>query len=281
MKPLNEKTYIDQALKNGKGITWLDNCRVPYESENDKEKAKFGTQTDIRGNAYNKNRPSEGKIYAKNVLSSQKGRFPANLLVSDDVFASKQDKGTKPHKVKSNKGKYEGWGNITKKSGEIVNYGDKGSYSRYFDLDKWWVEEIKKLPPEVQKVFPYLIVPKASKREKNKGLTEKGTGSNTYNRKCLNCKKWERKQGLSDKYTCHCRKPDWEKPRGNVHPTVKPLKLFSYLITLGSRKNDIIVDPFVGSGTTLIASKILNRKGIGVELSKEYCKIAKHRIQGN
>src|SRR5258708_39735357 len=33
MKPLSEKTFVDQALKNGKGITWLDDCRIPYESD--------------------------------------------------------------------------------------------------------------------------------------------------------------------------------------------------------------------------------------------------------
>ena len=37
MKPLSEKTYVEQALKNGKGVTWLDDCRIPYESKRDYE----------------------------------------------------------------------------------------------------------------------------------------------------------------------------------------------------------------------------------------------------
>ena len=45
----------------------------------------------------------------------------------------------------------------------------------------------------------------------------------------------------------------------NIHPTVKPLKLMSYLITLGSREKDIILDPFAGSGTTCIAAQQLGR----------------------
>lgn len=64
----------------------------------------------------------------------------------------------------------------------------------------------------------------------------------------------------------------------NIHPTVKPIKLMSYLIMLGSRKGDIILDPFIGSGTTAIACKLLNRKYLGFEISKEYVEIANARL---
>ena len=53
----------------------------------------------------------------------------------------------------------------------------------------------------------------------------------------------------------------------------------SYLITLGSRENDIVLDPFIGSGTTMIASRKLTRKCIGIERDKEYYKIAIARIK--
>ena len=52
----------------------------------------------------------------------------------------------------------------------------------------------------------------------------------------------------------------------------------SYLITLGSRKDDLILDPFVGSGTTCIAAKLLKRKYLGIEKNKEYSEIAKARL---
>ena len=65
---------------------------------------------------------------------------------------------------------------------------------------------------------------------------------------------------------------------GNNHPTVKPLKLMQYLITLGSRENDIVLDPFAGSGTTLVAAKLLNRKYIGCELTAEYIPIIDARL---
>jgi len=65
----------------------------------------------------------------------------------------------------------------------------------------------------------------------------------------------------------------------NIHPTVKPTQLMSYLITLGSRENDLILDPFIGSGTTAIASRLLTRNFIGFEKDKEYHKIAEARIK--
>jgi site-specific DNA-methyltransferase (adenine-specific) len=66
----------------------------------------------------------------------------------------------------------------------------------------------------------------------------------------------------------------------NNHPTVKPLMLMSYLITLGSQKGDTILEPFMGSGTTCMAALILKRKFIGIERQKEYFEIAKARITG-
>lgn len=63
------------------------------------------------------------------------------------------------------------------------------------------------------------------------------------------------------------------------HPTAKPEKLCSYLIEKSSQENDIILDPFLGSGTTAVACLELNRHFIGIELSSEYCEIAKKRIR--
>jgi hypothetical protein len=137
MKPRTEKTYVDQVLNNGKGITWLDDCRVNE-------------------------------------------RFPANLLVSDYSL---------------------------------------NDHSKFFDIDAW-----------------FAIIPKPSKSEKTKGVEK------------------------------------------NSHPTVKPIKLMSYLITLGSRPGEVILDPFMGSGTTGISAKLTGRNFIGFELEEEYFQIAEARI---
>ncbi len=67
--------------------------------------------------------------------------------------------------------------------------------------------------------------------------------------------------------------------KGNFHPTVKPLKLMEYLVKLVSRENATVLDPFAGSGSTLIACKNLNRNYIGIEIDPEYIKIIKARLR--
>lgn len=226
MKPLSEKTYVDQALENGHGVTWLGNCRIPYaETGDDWNKAHYPHRT----SGY---KCSSYKIdYKRESMSCAGGRFPANLLVSDDVLND-----GKTHKSGDLKPEYNFgsktvgiYGEYTRK--EENHKGDSGSFSRYFDLDAWFKS---KLPEQAQKTYPFMIVPKPSKSEKNK----------------------------------YCE---------NKHPTVKPLKLMSYLITMGSREGDLILDPFAGSGTTCEAARLLNRKFVGCELTEEYLNVLEAR----
>lgn len=65
----------------------------------------------------------------------------------------------------------------------------------------------------------------------------------------------------------------------NEHPTVKPSKLIKELIELFSNPGDIILDPFMGSGTTLRAAKDLGRRAIGIEINQKYCDIAIERLR--
>jgi len=70
-----------------------------------------------------------------------------------------------------------------------------------------------------------------------------------------------------------------ERGPGNDHPTVKPLALMEYLLTLLSTPDGgVILDPFAGSGTTLLAAKRLGRRCIGVELTEHNCEIARGRL---
>jgi len=62
------------------------------------------------------------------------------------------------------------------------------------------------------------------------------------------------------------------------HPAPFPIELPRRLIRMMSNKEDIILDPFCGSGSTLIACKQLQRKGIGVEISEEYFELTKRRL---
>jgi site-specific DNA-methyltransferase (adenine-specific) len=68
-------------------------------------------------------------------------------------------------------------------------------------------------------------------------------------------------------------------PRGNHHPTVKPIALMEYLCKLASAPGAVVLDPFMGSGTTGIACRNLNREFIGIERDADYFEIAKNRIE--
>jgi len=70
-----------------------------------------------------------------------------------------------------------------------------------------------------------------------------------------------------------------DRGQGNTHCCCKPTHLISWLVRLVSRKGDTVLDPFMGSGTTLVAAKILGRRAVGIEINKEYCDIAIHRCE--
>jgi site-specific DNA-methyltransferase (adenine-specific) len=215
MKPMTEPTFVGQALDNGKGITWLDDCRVPYASDGDG------------------------------------GRFPANLLVSDDVL----DDGKERNQGHWSKTKTTGFGEFGGGKSEYFGVGEKNvpdCYSRFFSLDAW-----------AEKNLPFLIVPKASKREKNNGCDEFEDKKCRDNRKAFVDNAFQR----------------GETPRKNNHPTVKPIKLMSYLITMGSRKGEVVLDPFAGSMSTGCACVLGGRKYIMIEKEAEYVEIGKARLK--
>ena len=62
------------------------------------------------------------------------------------------------------------------------------------------------------------------------------------------------------------------------HKTQKPLKVCFPFIEISRNEGDLILDPFIGSGSTAVAAKILKRKFIGFELSEEFCQIANERL---
>lgn len=67
-------------------------------------------------------------------------------------------------------------------------------------------------------------------------------------------------------------------PRNKVHPTEKPVDLLEMYILNSSDEGDVVLDPFMGSGSTGVACKNTNRKFIGIELEIDYFEIAKKRI---
>jgi len=62
------------------------------------------------------------------------------------------------------------------------------------------------------------------------------------------------------------------------HPTQKPIELLKYILTASSRPKELVLDPFIGSGSTAVACKQLGRNYLGIELTEEYCEIANKRL---
>jgi len=69
---------------------------------------------------------------------------------------------------------------------------------------------------------------------------------------------------------------NWKEKR--LHPTQKPIELFRWIIKKYTKSGDLICDPFMGSGTTVIACNQLGRRCIGIEINDDYCEIAKKRL---
>ena len=247
------KPDISQFTHQGLGSVWLDDGRIPYESEG--EWQQHIRKDHDHGNSSDQYQYTDHK---KGKPVSQ-GRFAPNLLVSDDVLndgrVTKSNSTPRPRG-----GTYFRY--VNESDGRYYP-ADSGSYSRYFSLDAW---AEKNLPDSVKRTFPFMIVPKASKSEKNAGLDE-------LEEKVVECLQGN-KDGSINKRTNG--KPSRAK---NHHSTVKPIKLMSYLITIGSRPGDVILDPFVGSGTTAVAAAILDRRYIGIELDAEMVDISERRIK--
>ncbi|OQB01609.1 MAG: Modification methylase DpnIIB [Parcubacteria group bacterium ADurb.Bin216] len=180
------------------------------------------------------------------------GRFPANLIHdgSDEVVElfpnTGKGNGGNPY---SYKGKEYDNKDTSMFNGDKPqapsNFNDSGSASRFF------------------------YCAKASKRERNigcEGIPEKEyvqfqTANGTSG------KASSLSEGRNTKYR-------------NIHPTVKPLALMEYLVKLVSREGQVVLDPFMGSGTTGMACKRLGREFIGIEMMPDYMEIAKARIDG-
>lgn len=72
--------------------------------------------------------------------------------------------------------------------------------------------------------------------------------------------------------------PFWSMPENTDHPTQKPEKLYAKLILASSKEGDTIFDPFLGSGTSSVVAKKLNRHFLGIEINEEYSLLAQKRI---
>jgi site-specific DNA-methyltransferase (adenine-specific) len=158
----------------------------------------------------------------------------------------------------------------------IPCFGDTGGASRFFNS----FEPDPEAPP-------FFYTGKATTKERNEGLEgfepqamhsiDDQSISTQSNRRCKLC--GEVKFGQPH---CECPEPEWEETAGskvkNNHPTLKSQKLMRHLVRLVTPKEGVVLDPFAGSGSTLVAAVTEGMRFVGIELSPEYLEIAKARL---
>ena len=240
-KPLTEKTVAKNCLKWGTGGINIDESRVGTSDDIPSRKADNNVKYKNVGQNYS--------IGIRNEFTPTQGRFPANLILSDSEEVREcfpETKGMASQvDTKETPSNYFG---AHKKAGYRYGRGDQGNASRFFKS--------------------IIYQAKASKSERNKGCEELEEKAKVFN-------------GQSDKPSEDMK--DVEKrfttlPKANNHPTVKPIALMEYLIKMVTPKGGVVLDPFAGSGTTLVAAKQNGFKYIGIELTEEYIPIIEARL---
>lgn len=248
-KPMSEKTITANVLKWGTGGINIDGCRIGTELVSTHSNGKgntgdngiYGTYNNIQGG------------------DEREGRFPANIILDEEAgMALDEQSGISKSSKAVIKGGFDSKVNTYVGGGGIIEsergHNDSGGASRFF------------------------YCPKVSKKERNVGLEDmeeksiEGLGHG-LDRICSICDTPQLKP-------CDCEDNKWiVKPKKNTHPTVKPISLMAYLCRLVTPPNGIVLDPFMGSGSTGCAAVKEGFRFVGMELDEDYFEIAKKRIE--
>jgi len=237
-KPLSEKTVATNVLKWGTGGINIDGCRV--ETDETITNHSRGYESAISKGKYGDSSAQE----THQTDGQQQGRFPANVIHdgSEEVINSFPD-------AKGQCGDLIGHDHDIKSPNDIF-----GIMPPRYDATKR-VDDSKS-------ASRFFYCAKASKSERNKGLDE-------FNEVITDD---GREKPIDNAFLLG------ETQRRNNHPTVKPVSLMRYLCRMITPLKGIILDPYMGSGSTGIGAKVEGFNFIGIERESEYCKIAQTRI---
>ena len=250
-KPLSEKSIAENVLKWGTGGINIDGSRIEFEdTPNAATNPKYRAE-----NNYKMPEPGQESNGAVKFTSSKNeydtsGRFPANIMFDEEAGKILDEQsGISITGASKPKQKYDG-GNLGGGNAVKDYPSSKGGASRFF------------------------YSPKVSKKERNAGLDGFELKSSA----------WMSPDSRTNKENYDRTSPGLERfkpqPRANNHPTVKPIQLMSYLIKLITPKEGVVMDCFMGSGSTGIAARLNGFKFIGMEMDEDYMEIAKARING-
>jgi DNA modification methylase len=275
-QPLDEATIAANVLKWGCGGLNVDGCRIGTDEECRRSVAGFAAKSNIFNN---------DEKYKINTFetSDPKGRFPANLIHDGSpVVLAEFGKAGESKSTASKRGnladirgnKYNDHKGHIENSDYIRGHSDSGTPSRFFQACEWGPEDVP----------AFVYEAKASRGEREKGLDGMPArirdGNNGIDRGigiCTGCGLTF--NGSNDHSKCVGERIDTPlRAAKNNHPTVKPLSLMRYLCRLITPPGGLILDPFAGSGTTLLAARQENMHYIGIELQSEYVAIARKRL---
>lgn len=245
-KPLSEKTIADNVIKWGTGGINIDGCRIGFDmtDTNPATNPLYRQQNDYK--MPEKGVESEGAVSftsSKNEVSTE-GRFPANIIL-DETAAELLDEQSGISKSSSNKWEGDNNSDIYGKYQKGIRqstFSDSGGASRFF------------------------YVAKVSKKERNLGLD--GFEDKIMKRHIV------QSEGRAD-----FGKNESSIPTKNTHPTLKPINLMTYLCRLITPEGGIVLDPFMGSGSTGISALLEGFRFVGMEMDEDYFKIAEARIE--
>ena len=240
-KPMSEKTYAENVLKWGTGAINIDACRVEVE----------GGIPINRLESWSGFGQMKQPEYVQDM--SMKGRWPANLIHdgSDEVEELLPDTKSKGH-----------WIGGVRKEGGLFKFGLKEMEDRGYSND------------QVSNASRFFYVAKPSVAEREMGLDDLESKPYAQSGGAINAiRRGEDEYNVESTLGINIIKK-----RKNIHCTVKPVALMRYLTRLVTRKGGIVLDPFLGSGTTGMASEMEGFSFIGIEREENYYEIAKRRI---
>jgi site-specific DNA-methyltransferase (adenine-specific) len=290
-KPLSEKSIAENVLKWRTGGLNIDGTRVKNFTDDDLKQAnKKGNKIGDNNSMFKLGRAT-GEF---NELNTQ-GRFPANLIlecICDEVI-----KGEKGEVVYSERKADGSFGNASSKPRN--NFTDKGDTHTNPDCPCYMMDEQSGVSKSTGSIRKKDTTTDPTSWDMNK---KKGNNSNPYvgqiggaSRFFYQAKvsKAERNMGLegfeettkptdgyirTNKETADKFGANRKGLTKNTHPTVKPVQLMAYLCRLITPPNGIVLDTFMGSGSTGIAARIEGFRFVGMEMDEDYFKIAEARI---
>jgi DNA modification methylase len=208
-------------------------------------------------------KPLSEKTVARNVMEHGTGGINIDGCRIDNI--TKKEKNRTPQRQSNNPNIDLGG---MRAGQEQSMYNNEGRFPANIIHDG--SEEVLEVFEESSRFF---YCAKASKAERNMGLDELSTKQTTGGGGGIG-------NYLDDVNSASGKYGSEKAPQKNYHPTVKPIKLMEYLVRLVTPKEGIVLEPFAGSGTTLIACKQQGFNYIGIEQEQEYCDIAEARLKG-